>query len=66
MEPIPLSPSDRAELCLALLLHGDDGEAVTALQTMQVLVQAELVRRWAASPFASVGHTWSEAGRKEE
>jgi hypothetical protein len=60
-----LSPTDRAELCLALLLSGEDGEAVAALQTMQQLVQAELARRWADSPLASVGHTWSEAERKE-
>jgi GH15 family glucan-1,4-alpha-glucosidase len=65
MEPIPLTPSDRAELCLALLLSGDDGEAVAALQALQQLVQAELARRWAESPFASVGHTWNGNGTQE-
>jgi hypothetical protein len=59
MEPIPLTPSDRAEFCLALLLSCEDSKAATASQAMQMLVQAELARRWAASPLASVGHAFS-------
>ena len=54
-----MTPTDRAELCLLLLLRCQAGEEIACLQAMQRLAQAELARRWAESPLASVGHVLS-------